>query len=236
MKKICNLLLLFFLILSNHQVHSQDLTSINVGTTLPLYNFNSSTKVITAQMSVRNKGFFDSTSFDVALFLINTNTNVEYEIDRVNHDGLPFSPANNGNTLQITNWSVDLDDKPQVPSGTYRLQARINDNQNATESNYSNNRELFGSMSFVYTATLGVIENPNNADAFIIQNPVLNILRIESAYFISEIVLHDMTGKEVFTNQITNNSIDVSNLKQGMYLIKIRTENNSTFSSKFIKE
>jgi hypothetical protein len=235
MKKISSLLLLF-LILSNHQMQAQDLTSINVGTTLPLYTFNSSTKVISAQMSVRNRGFFDSTDFDVALFVVNTNTNTEYEIDRVTYGGLPFSPANNGNTLQITNWTVDLDDKPQVPSGTYRLQARINDNQNATESNYSNNREFFGSMSFVYTATLGVIENPNNVNAFIIQNPVQNILKIDSSYSISEVILYDMFGKIVIANQISDNSFDVSYLKQGMYIIKIRTENDSTFTSKFIKE
>jgi len=235
MKKI-NTLFLLLLIFLNHQVHAQDLTSINVGVTLPMYEFNSATKVITTQMSVRNRGFFDSSSFDVALFLINTSTNAEYEIDRVNYDGLTYTQANNANTLQITGWTVDLDNRPLVPSGTYRLQARINDNQNAFETNYGNNRELFGNVSFVYTSTLGVEENTRNVDFFIVQNPVQNVLKIESAYVISEIVIYDMLSKKVNASKLSNSSFDVSNLSRGLYIVKVRVESNRVFSMKFVKE
>lgn len=236
MKKLNNFTVLVLMLITNYHVHAQDLTSINVGTTLPLYSYNATTKVITAQMSVRNRGFFNSAPFDVALFVINTATSTAYEIDRVTYGGLSFSQANNANTLQITGWTVDLDDRPSVPSGTYRLQARINDNQNASESDYNNNTEFFGSTTFVYSATLGVIENPNDVNSFIIRNPVKNTLEIDSSFQISEIIIYDMLGKIVSASPISNNSLDVSALRQGIYGIKITTESGKVISSKFIKE
>ena len=237
MKKIITFSMLMALSFLNQNVYSQDLTSINVGTTLPLYNYNATSKVITVQMSVKNIGFFNATAFDVALVLRNVNTSTEYEIDRLNYQGLVFSQLNNGNTIQITGWTVDLDDKPQVPSGTYRVQARINEPQTAQESNYNNNREFFGNISFAYVSANLAVNNVENESAILVgPNPSNGIVNISSKIDLEEINVFSQTG--AFIKSISNDSnnkdlkIDLRELSKGLYFLELK--NNSEKSWKKI--
>jgi len=205
--------------------YSQDLTSINVGVTLPTYTFNASTNEITAQMTVRNVGFFNSNAFDVALFLKNVNTNTEYEIDRVNQSGLSYNQLNNANTLYITNWVVDLDSEPQVPLGTYRLIAKINDNQNATETNYTNNNELFGNKNFSYTSSsVGLKENLKQSSVSVYPNPTEEYLYLKTeGKSLSEFRLLAMDGRLLLKETITNSvaRIELADLPAGIYFAEI---------------
>lgn len=67
-------------------------------------------------------------------------------------------------------------------------------------------------------------------------NPALNILNIATQEVIKEVAVYDMLGKKVPATSTANYSLDVSNLKQGMYVLKIRTEKDKTIIKKFIKE
>lgn len=78
------------------------------------------------------------------------------------------------------------------------------------------------------------IEKP--LEIVIFPNPIQDILNIQTNEIITEASVYDMVGKKMIVNQISINSIDVSNLSQGIYIIKIVGENDKTFSTKFIKE
>jgi len=67
-------------------------------------------------------------------------------------------------------------------------------------------------------------------------NPAQNILNIKTKETITEASVYDLLGKKVYANQISTNSFDVSSLSKGMYIIKVITKDDKTFSSKFIKE
>jgi hypothetical protein len=217
---------------------AQDLISLNVGTTLPSYTYEPSSKEITAQMTVRNVGFFNSTAFDVALFLKNSNTSTEYEIDRTNYSGLSYNQLGNANTLYITNWIVDLDDKPAVPGGTYRLIARINDNQNAFETNFTNNQENFGNLSFVYaSASVGIQENKSDLHSTIFPNPTNGIFRVEfsDAQLVNTEVkfeIYNVVGGKIdsFSRLVSQPFVDVdlTNQPKGVYFLKIENGSKDT--------
>lgn len=76
----------------------------------------------------------------------------------------------------------------------------------------------------------------NTISIIISPNPAQNILNIQTQETIKEVSIYDILGKKVAVNQISNNSIDISKLSKGVYLIKIIGENNKTFKSKFMKE
>ena len=67
-------------------------------------------------------------------------------------------------------------------------------------------------------------------------NPVQNILNIQTQEIIKEIAVYYVLGKKVAVSQVSTNSINVSNLAQGMYIVKVMNDNDKSFSTKFIKE
>lgn len=83
------------------------------------------------------------------------------------------------------------------------------------------------------TETLGT-ENPESNFVDVFPNPATNSITIQTTNTISSVSIFDMLGKNVMND--SRNVIDISNLSQGMYIIKVTQENEKTFSSKFIKE
>ena len=70
----------------------------------------------------------------------------------------------------------------------------------------------------------------------IFPNPVKNYFQIKGISNIAEIIIFTIDGKEILRQNITNNqNIDVSTMKNGIYILIIKTDNNN-FSLKFTKE
>jgi len=214
-------------------IKGQDLVSINVGTTLPKITYNTTTSELTVQMTIRNTGFFNSTEFDVALFLKNVNTNQEIEIDRTSQSGLSYTQANNANTLQITNWKVKLENKSQVPSGDYRVIAKINDNKNATESNYNNNNENFGNESFKYEKSTTSIASLFEQKSFTIYpNPSTGFINLALDNSLKNdknatIEIFNAIGSKVQHVLVSDaqKPIDLTSFAKGVYYVKITSDN-----------
>lgn len=82
---------------------------------------------------------------------------------------------------------------------------------------------------------LNNIDFNKNFNVTITPNPTQNILNIQSQEVIKKVFVYDALGKKVLVNQVSANILDVSNLSQGIYLIKVTGENDKTFTSKFIK-
>lgn len=231
--------------LLNSFMYSQDLVSLNVGTTLPQYTYDAGSKVITAQMTVRNTGFFNCNAFDVALFLKDANSSAEYEIDRSNFSGLSYNQLNNANTLYITNWTVNLNNESQVPSGTYKVQARINDNQSAFETNYTNNLENFGNASFTYVQTVtGIEENVSSFQASVFPNPSTGAFRVEfnKEHLASSkltIDVYNALGEKVNSASLNGTEsyfdVDLSRQAKGLYFVKLSNDQKSVTQKLILK-
>lgn len=67
-------------------------------------------------------------------------------------------------------------------------------------------------------------------------NPAQNVLSVQTQKPIKDVYICDLLGKRMKVVLSDTNSVDVSNLAKGMYIIKLIEENNRTFSAKFIKQ
>ena len=245
MKTNCTRLLhlLCLVVLFNLPANAQDLISCTSCWITPGYTFSSTTKEVTiVDMVIKNNGWNNATAFDFAVFLKEVNTGAEYEIDRLNYAGLSYQTGQN--QIPITNMVIDLDNQPQVPGGTYRVQGRINDNQNAFETNYTNNTEYFGNTSFVYSPGAGINEPKSivsNLGNY--PNPVADLTNFtftltEKSHTI--LTVYDISGKE--SNQIINQDLgmgtyifvfNTATLPNGIYCYTLNT-NNELITRKLI--
>lgn len=84
--------------------------------------------------------------------------------------------------------------------------------------------------------TLNVDDQQSIKDDIIIYpNPTSNIVNITLSSQIISIMLHDITGKELFTCY-DSNSIDLSSYPSGLYFLKIKTIKNKIFTKKLFKK
>lgn len=76
------------------------------------------------------------------------------------------------------------------------------------------------------------------ANLSVYPNPVSNLLNITYKENIANLKVFDLAGRLVksLTTTNNNNSIDVSNLNSGTYLLRIETESNKVSTVKFIKQ
>ncbi|WP_298556467.1 T9SS type A sorting domain-containing protein [uncultured Algibacter sp.] len=73
---------------------------------------------------------------------------------------------------------------------------------------------------------LAIYPNPVNS-----QSPIINIASKQS--LVKHIEIFDVLGKQVFTTVLTGKELNVSNLKRGVYILKI-SENNISASRKLV--
>ncbi|NHM07586.1 T9SS type A sorting domain-containing protein [Flavobacterium sp. CYK-4] len=97
------------------------------------------------------------------------------------------------------------------------------------------NSDYIGIDALRVTSALGVVDF-NESDISLTPNPASHTLSIHAKETLKEACVYNMLGKKVSTSPITNNSLNISHLTQGMYIIEIRTEDDKTVVKKFIKE
>ncbi len=86
---------------------------------------------------------------------------------------------------------------------------------------------------------LSNLSNQNFDKAFLVNispNPAQNILNIQTQESIKEIAVYDVLGKKISVLQISHKSFDVSQLSNGIYILKVISENDTSSSTKFIKK
>lgn len=82
----------------------------------------------------------------------------------------------------------------------------------------------------------GISEVSSSILFSIFPNPTKSFLTIESKTAFTNIVITDITGKEVKNLNGINKKVEVSDLQKGVYFLKIFDKNNLLISTKFIKE
>lgn len=104
---------------------------------------------------------------------------------------------------------------------------------NTTISNTFNARGF--SISVVEVENTLGLEDISNNSITVYPNPVKDVLTIEANTALKRIMVYSIDGSKVLTvKNIKNNSIDLSTLTSGMYLLKIETNKGSEFK-KLIK-
>ncbi|SEM12680.1 endoglucanase [Aquimarina amphilecti] len=76
----------------------------------------------------------------------------------------------------------------------------------------------------------------NNEKLSLNQNPVKDILSINSNIIIDDLTVFDMNGRSVFHKDVNKNNpeVNINNLNSGNYILKV-SSNNTTTTTKFVK-
>ena len=102
-----------------------------------------------------------------------------------------------------------------------------------------NNPEINTTIHVAEGETLS-IEDSFIKDLVVYPNPTKNVLILNSSLDINQAVVSvfDMAGRRVLNYKISgsNNSVDVSNLNPGEYILRIITQDQQIGSTKFIKQ
>lgn len=182
---------------------------------------------------LNNSGAGGATAFVATDFPINTPifVVVKYSVD-TNSASLFVNPTIGGaeGTATVTNASGTTAAPAQVASIVIRQAG----NASAGTGNVEIDELRMGTTwAFVTSATLGV--NQNQIDGLkIYPNPVTNgtFFINTSADSTKEVVVYDVLGKQVIKTSTTN-AVNVSNLKGGVYIVKI-TEDGNTATRKLV--
>ena len=175
--------------------------------------------------------------FGISFFSLNVNGNVINDNQVCNNETLSLEvsfeaeyfsqwykddiaiPFANSNTLIVTE------------SGTYKV--RIDHPSCPNMGFFSDSMMEPLSFEFIDCA-LSNIEFPQSL--IVTPNPTQNILNFQTQETIKEIAVYDLLGKKVAVNQVSTNSVDVSNLAHGVYIVKVINDIDRSFSTKFIKK
>ncbi|MCG2611603.1 T9SS type A sorting domain-containing protein [Flavobacterium sp. SM15] len=141
-------------------------------------------------------------------------------IMRLNVDGQFDSSFNGGNgpNEEITH-AVEQSDGKIIVAGNFTSYNGITRNHLARINN----------------VTLSANEFKMNEITFY-PNPVKDVLYLNmpNAISVNEFEIYDSLGKKVSTNTLSNNQINVAELSNGVYLLKLKTD-NGVYSNKFLK-
>lgn len=102
-----------------------------------------------------------------------------------------------------------------------------------------NSGNLTGSVTWTYkfgANAFASIEENVTKNLAVFPNPTTNQLTVDTEDKILEVVIIDITGKTVYSStDVLRNTLDVSFLENGVYVISIKTDNYLS-TTKFIKE
>ncbi|MBI2280655.1 MAG: T9SS type A sorting domain-containing protein, partial [Bacteroidetes bacterium] len=100
------------------------------------------------------------------------------------------------------------------------------------------NKQIGFTINVIATPVITGIEENNLESSLEIEiypNPTLSQLTIDTELDISEIIIVDITGKTIKTIKQNTNSVNVANLSNGIYFIKVITD-EKTITKKFVKQ
>mgnify|MGYP006206569697 FL=1 len=140
------------------------------------------------------------------------------------------------------NGAIDLNIEPKNSSETFSGYEFINDSRLVILGVLPSTEPLTVFEEVQYYITMIDIDNqlntvtltPNNK-LVVFPNPGTSILNFESVIPIQKASIFDVAGKKISESEVKNNSIDISNLKSGIYLIKVINHNNEYLITKFTK-
>jgi len=141
----------------------------------------------------------------------------------------------NTSTTSFETVTIDLTEKTEWTGLAQDFQIVVRDTENSNKAS-AGDLEI-DSITFSSSATLSVNDDVAfTNDLSIYPNPTKGFINIKTQNNISKVLIFDVTGKIVLKrNSIENNSLNISNLNTGIYLLKIFDINNNNITRKLIK-
>tara|TARA_B100000965_G_scaffold124539_1_gene103076 strand:+ start:170 stop:1015 length:846 start_codon:yes stop_codon:yes gene_type:complete len=90
------------------------------------------------------------------------------------------------------------------------------------------------SCPYLFCASSSINNNSINSQLNLYPNPANQFINIDSYYLKDNIQIFDALGNKISSFEIKNNKINIKNLSNGIYFLKLNFE-EKTFSQKFIK-
>lgn len=143
-----------------------------------------------------------------------------------------------GTAVTITNATLNLDWGSYVPSigDTFRIMDGSGDITGTFSAVTTTNSDIVTTISYdateVEVEVTDVLSTDNldfNNQVKIYPNPAKDVLNIDTNnQEITSVAIYNILGSRVLAlNEVTNNTINVSNLKNGVYLVRIEALNNT---------
>jgi hypothetical protein len=176
--------------------------------------------------------------------------------------GVDFKPfANQDKTFTTQNTAKDLNvlaNDNDCDGGTITLQS-VGTPKHGTAViksggvvTYTPANNYLGIDTFPYTITDGTntasslvifsvftttgIENTTDAALLVYPNPAAGLVHFTSAEAVEHINVVDMQGRVVMSPAVNNNTIDITGLSKGLYVIEAKTISGSVVKKRLIKE
>ncbi|WP_431166137.1 T9SS type A sorting domain-containing protein [Tenacibaculum halocynthiae] len=196
-------------------------------------------KSLTILQASANKLTTLNLSNNSKLYHINLYNNLLEALDVTNSKVLTELNLNNNNLNKL---NISNGNNPSLKS----LQAVNNPNltciqvDNVSFANTINNDKWYKDNSASYSencsATANINDQTLNGAISIYPNPSKNFIKVKSNTFykVSEIKLTTLLGKEIMTSK--KPELNISYLAKGIYLLKIKTNNNKIAIKKIIKK
>ncbi|MCH2196992.1 T9SS type A sorting domain-containing protein [Kordia sp.] len=164
------------------------------------------------------------TSFPNTVFVNNSISedsfsNLTFLTNTSGADPLFTDPNNNDFSLQTGSPAIDSGDNTKVPAG---ITSDILFNQRIHNTTVD-----MGVYEFGASSTLSTTDFDADQDVVTVYpNPVKNMLHINSTIHVETIKVFSINGQQLLQAQDTN-TLDVSNLQKGIYLVQIASKNAS---------
>ncbi|WP_452218536.1 T9SS type A sorting domain-containing protein [Lacinutrix undariae] len=129
-------------------------------------------------------------------------------------------------TLQAGSPAINTGDNTKIPAG---ITADLAGNQRIFNATVDMGAYEFGSTT-LSTGNFGLVEN----EVKLYPNPTTSVLNIKMTNHLKQATIYSVLGRKVL--ETTSKTIETSNLKTGLYLIKIEDENGSVSTKRFMKK
>ena len=210
-------------------------------------NSSTTAAVLTFDQDITGNNFLDNTEYDFGEtvspseisidFDVNTNnTNIEIQVVFKTFDaaGATLETAVTGVKKASTAnaWETLSFNKPiTTPFNKLQVRLKIKDSSPAATGNTIAFDNVTSEFSYVVlnTETNKILKNVS-----VYPNPSNGFIYIKSNTNLTSLQIFNLIGKKVLETNFVNNRINLSNLKKGIYLLKLSDENNKTKTQKLI--
>ncbi len=207
-----------FIGLLNHQVHALSINSIDEVFSGDWYTMGNEYPGIYSLYSGDEEFSLIHDTYNVSDMAINSEDDIfvndHLGVLRSLDSGLSFEYINEGLTGSMDEMHIDSDDYIYVARSKF-LAKSVNQTVSISDQN----------------------PTPNHLRIELYPNPTTNSLFVSSnfTYKIQRFVIYNQNTQVVLTGQLINNSIEISSLENGLYIIELETE-NKTIRKKIIKK
>ena len=203
----------------------------------PLETYSGNYRLFVALVENQTKNNFADEyleKYGAATFYANFDTVFYYVMKK-------FMTSASGDNITLTANTPVTKSYEYEFKGDYRLPNNAQDPiSHASEHSVENFANIYATKEVLQSGKVGAAsaikeQMLSNGEVLVYPNPARNIINIESNNEIKEVVVYNLLGQKIKQYHSAINTIDISDIANGIYVINITTDKGVT-TKKFIKE